>query len=186
MPTTTSIQKGMAISYKNQPWLIVSTKFTNPGKGQAFTKAKLKNLKTDQVIENTFKSGEAVELIDTIRKRSQFLYNDGADYHFMDNETYEQFQLDEAILGEATKYMKDGSECHALYIEGIPVSIQLQAKMEFEVTEAAPGAKGDTASGNASKEVTIETGTKLKVPLFINQGEKIIINTEDGTYVSKA
>lgn len=186
MPTTTSIQKGLAISYKGQAWIVVSTQFTNPGKGQAFTKAKLKNLKTDQVIENTFKSGEAVELVDTIRKKCQFLYNSGEDYHFMDNENYEQFQLDGKVLGDDTRFLKDGTECYALYIEGVPVSVQLPPKIELEVTESAPGAKGDTASGGSSKEVTLETGTKIKVPLFINQGEKIIINTEEGTYVSKA
>jgi len=186
MPTTTSIQKGQAISYKGHPWIIIDTKFTNPGKGQAFTKAKLRNLKTDQVIENTFKSGEAVELVDTIRKRSQFLYNDGADYHFMDNENYEQFTLQADSLGDATKYLIDGAECHALYIEGTPVSIQLPPKMDFVVKEAPTGVKGDTASGGGTKDIVLETGLELKAPLFIKEGEKITISTEDGSYLSKA
>jgi elongation factor P len=185
MPTTNSITKGLAISFKRQPWIVLSTQFTNPGKGQAFTKARMRNLKTGQVLENTFKSGESVELLDTIRKKCQYLYNDGSDYHFMDNETYEQFALNKDTIQDAEKFLIDGTECYALHIEGNPVSIQLPPKMDFKVTKTTPGVKGDTATGG-SKDCTIETGTTIKVPLFIKEGETIKINTENGTYVSKA
>lgn len=183
--STTDIKKGLAISWKHGTWTITEAQFVNPGKGSAFTRCKLKNLETGQVVENTFRSGEAVEVVDTVRQKCQYLYNDGEDYHFMDNETYEQFALPADTVGDGTKYLLDGTECYALYIEGTPVSIQLPAKMEFEVISAPPGVKGDTATGG-SKEVEIESGAKVKVPLFIKEGERIIVNTEEGSYVSKA
>lgn len=185
MATTTNITKGLAIKYKDQNWLVAEAQFVNPGKGAAFTRAKLRNLKTDQVVENTFRSGEAVEIIDVVRTKCQFLYKDGDDYHFMDNESYEQFTLDAATIGDAIKYLLDGTECYAMYIEGKPVSIQIPAKMAFKIIQTTPGVKGDTATGG-SKEATIESGAVIKVPLFIKEGEKIIVNTEEHTYVSKA
>ncbi len=184
MASTTNITQGLAILYKNQPWLIVSAQFVNPGKGSAFTRAKLRNLKTDQVVENTFRSGEAVETMDMIRKKCQYLYNDGTSYNFMDNDTYEQFALDKATIGEGIKFLIDGTECFALYIDGTPISIQLPTKMDFKVITTTPGVKGDTATGG-SKDCTIETGAVIKVPLFIKEGEIIKVNTDDGSYVSK-
>lgn len=184
MATTTTIYKGLVILYKHNPWLVAEAQFVNPGKGAAFTRTKLKNLKTDQVIEITFRSGEAVETLETLRKKCQYLYNDGSNYHFMDNESYEQFDFDKAVIGNAKNYLIDGTECYALYIEGKPVSIQIPPKMTFTVMQTTPGVKGDTATGG-SKEATIETGAVIKVPLFIKEGEKIIVNTEESTYVSK-
>lgn len=185
MATTTTISKGIAIEYKGQPWLVAEAQFTNPGKGSAFTKTKLKNLKTDQVIEITFKSGEALELIDTVRQKCQFLYKDGEGYNFMNNETYDQFTLDAGIIGDNERFMLENTDCYILFIDGKPISLQLPPKMDFKVTSTPPGVKGDTATGG-SKEATIETGAVIKVPLFINEGETIKVNTDDGTYVSKA
>jgi len=185
MPTTTSIVKGIAIEFKGQPWLVIDTQFNNPGKGQASTAAKMKNLKTGQTLENTFKSGETVELIDTQRKKAQFLYSSDSEYHFMDQETYEQFTLSEDQIGDDKKFMLDGTDCYALFIEGSPISIQLPPKMTFSITETTPGVKGDTATGG-NKDATIETGAVIKVPLFIKEGEEVVVNTESGTYVSKA
>ena len=184
MASTTNIVQGLAILYKNQPWLIISAQFVNPGKGSAFTRAKLRNLKTDQVVENTFRSGEAVETMDMIRKKCQYLYNDGTSYNFMDNDTYEQFALDKATIGTGIKFLIDGTECFALYIDGTPISIQLPTKMDFKVITTTPGVKGDTATGG-SKDCTIETGAVIKVPLFIKEGEIIKVNTDDSSYVSK-
>ncbi len=185
MPTTTDIRKGLAIKHKNQDWLVAEAQFVNPGKGAAFTRTKLKNLKTGQVVEHTFRSGESVEEISVQRKKCQYLYEDGSNYHFMDNDTYEQFSLDSETIGDDSRFLIENTECYALYIEGIPVSVQLPPKMDFEVTQAPPGVKGDTATGG-SKDVTIETGATIKVPLFIKTGERITVNTEDGSYVSKA
>lgn len=182
---TTNINKGAAIKFKNQPWLITETQFEKPGKGAAFTRTKLKNLKTGQVIENTFKSGESVNILDTIRKKCQFLYRDGNDFHFMDNETYDQFVLQKEAIGNDVKFLLDGTDVHVLFIEGTPISIQVPPKMNFKVVSTTPGVKGDTATGG-NKDAELETGAILKVPLFIKEGETIKINTENGTYVSKA
>ena len=185
MTPTTNIIQGMAINYKNGNWLIVQAQFVSPGKGSAFTRAKLKNLKTGQVIENTFRSGEAVESIDVVRNKCQYLYSDNSSYNFMDNETYEQFSLDAEVIGDNKKFMIDGIECYAMYIDGIPVSIQLPEKMDFKVVSTPPGVKGDTATGG-SKEAELETGAIIKVPLFIKEGEIIKVNTLSSEYVSKA
>lgn len=185
MSTTTDIKKGLAIKHKNQDWMIAEAQFVNPGKGSAFTRTKLKNLKTGQVVDHTFRSGEAVELIDVQRKKCQYLYDDGQDYHFMDNDTFEQFALDKDSLGDAVQFLLENTECYALHIEGTPVSVQLPPKMEFTVMSTPPGVKGDTATGG-SKEATLETGAVVKVPLFIKEGEKIMVNTDDGSYVGKA
>lgn len=185
MTSTTNIVQGIAIFFKHHNWLIVEAQFVSPGKGSAFTRAKLKNLKTGQVIENTFRSGESVELIDVVRNKCQYLYKDGKNYNFMDNETYEQFSLDAEIIGDNEKFMLEDIECYAMYIDGIPVSIQLPEKMDFKIVSTPPGVKGDTATGG-SKEATIETGAVIKVPLFIKEGETIKVNTATGEYVSKA
>ena len=185
MASTTNIVKGIAINFKHGSWLISEAQFVNPGKGAAFTRTKLKNLKTGQVIEHTFRSGESVELIDVARKKAQYLYKDNESFYFMDNETYEQFQLENTAIGDNSRFLVDGTEVYVLHIDANPISIQLPPKMDFKVTQAPPGVKGDTATGG-SKEVTMETGTTIKVPLFIKEGEIIKINTDDGSYISKA
>lgn len=179
------MKKGIAIKFKNQDWLVTSAQFVNPGKGSAFTRVKLKNLKTGQLVENTFKSGETYELVEVEHKRCQYLYTDGNDYFFMNNDTYEQFSLSADAIGDGKNYLMDGTECYAMYLDGTPVSIQLPPKMDFKVISTTPGVKGDTATGGA-KDCTIATGAVIKVPLFIKEGEMIKINTEDGIYVSKA
>lgn len=185
MATTTNIVKGIAIHWKHGSWLVAEAQFVNPGKGGAFTRCRLKNLKTGQLVENTFRSGEAVDLIDVERKKCQYLYNDGSDYYFMDNDSYEQFSMDSETIGDDKKYLVDNTECYAMHIDGAPASIQLPVKMAFKVTSTPPGEKGNTATGG-SKEAIIETGAVIKVPLFIKEGESILVNTEDGSYVGKA
>jgi elongation factor P len=185
MTSTTHIVKGMTIDFKHGMWLIVEGQFVSPGKGSAFTRCKLKNLKTGQLIEHTFRSGESVESVDMQRKKAQFLYSDGSSYNFMDNENYEQFSLEEDAVGNGKKYLIDGAEVYIMYIEGTPISVQIPAKVTLKVVSTPPGVRGDTATGG-SKEATLETGTVVKVPLFIKEGEPIIVNTDDGSYVSKA
>lgn len=184
MSSTTDLKQGLTILFKGNPWIISVAQFVNPGKGSAFTRAKLRQLKTGQVVEHTFKSGEAVELVDVVRTKCQYLYNDGENYNFMDNESYEQFSLDKEAIGDATKYLVENTECYAMYIDGTPVSIQIPPKMTFKVISAPPGYKGDTATGG-SKDATIETGATIKVPLFIEEGDLIMVNTAEGNYVSK-
>ncbi|MFA7685371.1 MAG: elongation factor P [Candidatus Gracilibacteria bacterium] len=185
MATTTDIRKGIAIVHKGQTWVVVQAQFVSPGKGSAFTRVKLKNLQGGGNAEVTYKSGEAVETAEVQNKKCQYMYNDGTNYYFMENDSFEQFALDAESIGDYSKLMKDGTDCYAMYIENKPVSIQLPPKMDFLVTFAEPGVKGDSATG-ALKDCTIETGLTLKVPLFVNEGDTIKINTEDFSYVSKA
>jgi elongation factor P len=185
MATTTDIRKGIAVIHKGQTWVVVQAQFVSPGKGSAFTRVKLKCLTGGQNAEVTYKSGEAVETADVQYRKCQYLYNDGTNYNFMDNDSFEQFTLTKEDIGDAVQLLKDGTECHAMHIEGQARSIQLPPKMDFKVTFAEPGVKGDSATG-ALKDCTIETGLTLKVPLFVNEDDIIKINTEDFSYVSKA
>ncbi|MBD3270221.1 elongation factor P [Candidatus Peregrinibacteria bacterium] len=182
---TSDFSKGTAIKYNGETYIITSYNFVNPGKGSAFTRTKLKNAKTGKVVEVSFRSGENIEEAAVEYKKCQYLYNDGTNLTLMDNTTYEQFELPIDNVGDMMDYILDGSEVVAVYIDDKPFTIQLPTKMVFEVTDAPPGNKGDTATGG-SKQVTIETGAKVNVPLFIKTGDKIRVNTETGDYVERA
>lgn len=179
------IAKGMVIKYKDQPWVVVKTNFVNPGNWRAFTKANLRNLKSAQMLEVTFRANDPVDQIDMSKQRCQYMYKDANGYNFMNNDTYDQFTLSDEIIGDAKNYLLDGTEVYAMYLEGLPVSIELPPKMDFVIRETTPGVKGDTATGGV-KEAILETGISVRVPLFIKEGDKITINTETGDYVSKA
>ena len=182
--TTSDFKKGLAIKYNGDTYILVGYQFVNPGKGTAFTRAKIKNIKTQKVNEVTFKSGENIEEANMEYKKCQYMYNDGTDYHFMDNTSYEQFSMPADVIGEQGNYMMDNGEVTTVFVDNMPVSIQLPPKMDFTVTESPPGEKGDTATGG-TKHVTIETGAKVAAPLFIKEGDKIRVNTETGEYVER-
>lgn len=182
--TTSDFRKGLAIRYNGETYVLVGYQFVNPGKGAAFTRAKMKNVKSLKMIEVTFKSGEQIEEANMEYKKSQYLYNDGSEYHFMDNNSFEQFSMPADIIGDQGDYMMDGGELTVVFVDNLPVSLQLPPKMDFTVTEAPPGEKGDTATGG-TKQVTIETGAKVAVPLFIKEGDKIRVNTDTGEYVER-
>jgi len=181
---TSDFKKGLAIRYNNDTYILVGYQFVNPGKGTAFTRAKLKNVKSLKVVEVTFKSGENIEEANMQYKKCQYMYSDGTDYHFMDNSSYEQFSMPGAIVAEQGQYMMDSGEVTVVFVDNQPVSLQLPAKMEFKVTESPPGEKGDTATGG-TKQVTIETGARVAAPLFIKEGDVIRVNTETGEYVER-
>lgn len=182
--TTSDFRKGLAIKYNNETYVLVNYQFVNPGKGSAFTRAKMKNVKTLKVIEVTFKSGEQIEEANMEYRKCQYLYNDGSEFHFMDNTSYEQFSINSDIIGDQSEYMMDGGEVTVVFVDEQPVGIQLPPKMDFKVIEAPPGEKGDTATGG-TKLVTIETGAKVAAPLFIKEGDKIRVNTDTGEYVER-
>lgn len=181
---TSDFKKGLAIKYNNDTYIIVSYQFVNPGKGSAFTRAKIKNVKSLKVIEVTFKSGETIDEANMEYKRCQYMYNDGKEFQFMDNVNYEQFGMPVDMVGDQGIYMMDGGEVTVVFVDNMPVSLQLPPKMEFNITEAPPGEKGDTATGG-TKQATIETGAKVAVPLFIKEGDRIRVNTETGEYVER-
>ena len=182
---TSDFKKGLPIKYNGETYIVTGYQFVNPGKGTAFTRTKIKNAKTQKVIEVTFKSGENIDEASVEYKKCQYLYNDGKEYTFMDNSSFEQVALPVENIGDMTDFLIDGAEVTLVYIDEAPFTIQLPPKMDFLVTEAAPGEKGDTATGG-TKQVTIETGAKVNVPLFIKEGEKIRVNTDTGEYVERA
>lgn len=182
--TTSDFRKGLAIKYNGDTYILVGYQFVNPGKGSAFTRAKIKNVKSLKVMEVTFKSGEQIEEANMEYKKCQYMYNDGKEYQFMDNNTYEQFGMPAEVIGDQGMYMMDGGEVTIVFVDNQPVSIQLPPKMDFAVTEAPPGEKGDTATGG-TKQVTIETGAKVAAPLFIKEGDRIRVNTDTGEYVER-
>ncbi len=178
------IDKGMFLLLKNAPYSVADREFVNPGKGSAFVRLKLKNLLDGSVLKETMKSQDNVEDITVEDKDCQYLYSDGDNFNFMDNETYDQFEIPVKSMADKALYMKDGETYRVIIWDGRPIDIKIPYKVVYEVTEAAEALKGDTVTG-ATKVITIETGLKVKVPIFIKQGENILINTETGEYVER-
>ncbi|MDP3244204.1 MAG: elongation factor P [bacterium] len=184
MARASEIQKGLAIVFKNEPHLVVDFQHVNPGKGAAFVRARLKSLKTGKVIENTYKSEESIEFVELERKKVQYLYGGQNEYTFMDMVTYEQFSLNGEIVGPYASYLKENMEVTLLLSDSVPVTVDFPKKVTLKVTEAPPAVRGDTAT-NVTKEITLENGLKIKTPMFIKEGDMVIINTETGEYVER-
>jgi elongation factor P len=181
---TSDFKKGAAIKYNGDTCVILSYDFVSPGKGTAFTRTKLKNAKSGKIFEVSFRSGESIEEANVEYRNCQYLYNDGTEMTFMDNSNYEQFTLLMENVGDMQNYIVDGSEVVVVFIDKEPFSLQLPPKMNFKVIDAPPGNKGDTATGG-SKQVTLETGVKVSVPLFIKEGDVVRVNTDTGEYVER-
>ncbi len=186
MASVNEISKESIIRMNGEIYMITEFQHVNPGKGAAFVRTKMRAIKTGKTMEMTFKSNESVEFVEVERRRMQYLYNNGEMYSFMDNSNYEQIEINGNMLEGKKEYLKEGLEVMVIKFEGIPLSITLPNKVTYKVIESEPGVKGDTASGNVSKEATLENGTKVRVPLFIKEGEEIIVNTETGEYVERA
>jgi len=182
--TTSDFKKGLALRYNGDTYVLINYQFVNPGKGTAFTRAKIKNVKSLKVNEVTFKSGENIEEANMEYKRCQYMYNDGKEYNFMDNGNFEQFGMSAELVGEQGQFMMDGGEVVVVFVDNLPVSLQLPPKMDFKVIDAPPGVKGDTATGG-TKPVKIETGAMVNAPLFIKEGDRIRVNTDTGEYVER-
>ena len=185
MYQTSQFRNGLKIEIDGQPWIIVEFQHITPGKGSGFVRTKLKNLKTGQVLDKTFKSGEKVNKPDMLSTKMQFLYSSGDEFVFMNSTNYEQLNISEKILGEKKNFLKDGMECEVLLHNGEAIDIELPMFVELEITETEPGFKGDTATGG-SKLATLETGATIKVPLYLAEGEKVKIDTRTGEFVERA
>lgn len=185
MASTSDLKRGSVLRHQNDMWVIGDTKFVNPGKGAAFTRAKIKSLTSGKTIEVTYKSGENIDIIEVAHKTIQFLYHTGTFYTFMDQTTYENYEIDADTLGEDAKYLKDGLDVHAVMFEDRVVAIQLPPKIQYKVADAPPAVKGDTATGRVMKDVTLENGLVVRAPMFINAGETILISTETGDYCER-
>ena len=179
-----AIDKGMCLLIKEDPHLVVEREFVNPGKGSAFVRLKLKNLITGQVLKPVMKSQDSVEEVSVIEKPCQYLYVDSEAYHFMDNDSYEQFTVPLEGFEDKQYFMIEGETYKVTLWEDKPIDVKLPTKIVYTVTEASEGVKGDTVT-KTTKPVTIETGLVVRVPLFIKEGERIMINTETKEYVER-
>lgn len=183
--STNQFKPGLKLLFDGDPYSIIENEFVKPGKGQAFNRIKVRNLKTGRVIEKTLKSGESVEAADVIDRSLQFLYGDGSEFHFMDPDSFEQIQTSADVLGDAAKWLKGQEMCEVTLWNDIPIGVTPPNFVTLQITETDPGVRGDTASGG-TKPATLETGAVVKVPLFIEQGDLLKIDTRTGEYVSRA
>jgi elongation factor P len=185
MASTSDIRNGLCMTHNGDIFSVVEFLHVKPGKGNAFVRTKLKSLTTGKVVEHTFPSGHKIDDVRVERRKFQFLYSDESGYNFMDNETYDQVSLNENML-ERPEFLKEGSEIEILFHaeKNVPLTADMPASIVLEVTYTEPGVRGDTAT-NVTKPATVETGAEVKVPIFINQGDKIKIDTKTGGYLER-
>jgi elongation factor P len=181
--STAEFRKGLKIEVDETPYTIVEFQHVKPGKGGAFVRTKLKHLRLGTVVDRTFRSGEKFELVDFEQQPMQFLYRDDR-FHFMNLETYEQIALAPEEVADAADYLKEQMEVEILYVNGVPIGVELPTFVELAVVKTDPGLRGDTASGG-SKPATLETGAVVQVPLFVNEGDVLRIDTRTGTYIER-
>jgi len=186
MSSTTDIKKGAVIRHQNDLWVVTGFQFVNPGKGAAFTKTKMRSITSGKNLEVTYKSSETVDIVTVSRANMQYLYKSGDNYSFMNKETYETVDVDSGVLGDDAKYLRDGLDVVAVLYEDKVVAIDLPKKVTYKVIQSPPAVKGDTASGNVTKEVVLDNDLKIYAPIFIKEGEDIIVNTETGDYGGRA
>ncbi len=185
MISTNDMRPGQTLELDGDLFTIVNYQHVKPGKGQAFVKTKLKNVKSGAVVDRTFRADEKVNLAVLDKREMQYLYEEPLGLVFMDNESYEQVHIPRALLGDAGAFLKDGTVCLVPTFEGTPVGIDMPVTIELEITETEPGLKGDRVSG-ALKLATLETGAVVQVPLFLEKGESIKVDTRSGEYISRA
>jgi elongation factor P len=184
--STNQFRNGNHIEVDGTIYKIVEFQHVKPGKGGAFVRTKLRRASDGAAIDRTFRAGEKFRAVRTEVRRMQFLYRDGSDAHFMDTESYEQLTIPESAIADALPFMKDSDEVDLLYIDDQPADVQLPSAIDLKVTEADPGVRGDTASGGGTKPAVLETGARIQVPLFVNPGDVVRVDTRSGEYVSRA
>ncbi|MBT4963506.1 MAG: elongation factor P [Francisellaceae bacterium] len=183
--STSEFKNGLKLIMDKDPFSIIDNEFVKPGKGQAFNRVKMRNLKTGRIVEKTFKSGESVEAADVMDTEMQYLYNDGSVWHFMDPKSFEQFEVSGNIMDESSKWIKEEDLCEVTLWNGAPLSINPPTFVILKIVETDPGLKGDT-SGGGGKPATLETGAVVRVPLFVQIDELIKVDTRTSEYVSRA
>jgi elongation factor P len=183
--TTNEFKSGLKILLDNDPYAIVENEMVKPGKGQAFNRVRVRNLKTGRTVERTFKSGDSVEAADVVDTDMQYLYADGEFWHFMVPDNFEQYTAGKEAVGDNAQWMKDGITCIVTLWNNVPLVVTPPAHIDLKVVETDPGVRGDTATGG-QKPAKMETGAVVRVPLFINEGEVLKIDTRTGEYISRA
>ena len=183
MYETSDIRKGLRIELDGEPYMIIDFQFVKPGKGNAFTRTKIRNLINGSVLDRTFKTGEKIKRADTEEREMQFLYNDGS-WHFMDSQSYEQVTLEAQLVGDSGDYLSENMEIQISFYQGRPIGLTLPNFVNLSVVETTPGERGNTVTG-ATKPARLSTGYKVNVPLFINEGDLLRIDTRTGEYVER-
>jgi elongation factor P len=184
--STNQFKNGMHVDVEGTVFRIVEFQHVKPGKGGAFVRTKLKRVDDGAVIDRTFRAGEKFRPVRTETRRMQFLYTDGTDAHFMDSQSYDQLALPQEQVAESLKWIVPNEEVELLYVDESPRDVQVPSAVEMTVTETQPGLKGDTASGGGDKPATLESGVVVRVPLFVNEGDRVRVDTRSGEYVSRA
>jgi elongation factor P len=184
--STNQFKNGMHVEVDGTVFRIVEFQHVKPGKGGAFVRTKLKRVDDGAVIDKTFRAGEKFRPVRTETRRVQFLYSDGTDAHFMDTQSYDQLALPEDQIAESLKWIVPNEAVELLYVDESPRDVQVPSAVEMTVTETQPGVKGDTASGGGDKPATLESGVVVRVPLFVNEGDRVRVDTRSGEYVSRA
>jgi elongation factor P len=182
--STSEFKSGLKILLDGDPQTIVENEFVKPGKGQAFSRVRVRNLRTGRVLEKTFKSGESVEAADVMDTEMQYLYTDGEFWHFMVPDTFEQYAMGQTALGDSAQWLKEQDVCTVTLWNGEPLSVTPPNFVELKIVQCDPGLRGDTAQGG-TKPATLETGAVVKVPLFVEEGETVKVDTRSGEYVSR-
>ncbi len=185
MATTADFRNGLTIEHKGNLVSIVEFQHVKPGKGGAFVRSKLKNVRTGRVVEHTFRAGEKVEVVRLTNRKMQYLYRDGTGFNFMDMETYNQVAIPEELVGDQARFMKESEMVAVLYHGEEPLGVEIPFHVELEVVKTDPGVKGDTAQGG-TKPAELESGAVVQVPLFINEGDVLRIDTRTGEYMERA
>jgi len=182
--TTSDFKKGVALLWKNNPYIIIDFQRVKPGKGGSFTRTKIKNCQTGKTVDVTFKPAEQLEQADLTRKKAQYLYEEPSGYNFMEQDTYEQITISKEVIGEIGKYLKEDLEIYILSYNNNPISIDLPAKITYKVVEAPQAVKGDTTA-TATKLITLENGLEISAPIFIKENDLVTVNTETCAYVER-
>jgi elongation factor P len=181
---TSDIKKGVKMMYQGDPFVVIEFQFVKPGKGQAFTRTKMKHLLTGNVVERNIRSGEKLEPADAEDRTLQYIYPEGDNYVFMNSDTGEQVSVDKEVVGDAANYLIDGIECIITVYQGNPINVALPPHITVQIAQTEPGIKGDTAS-NVTKAATIASGATVQVPLFIGEGEWVKVDTRTGQYLER-
>ena len=184
MATTNDLKNGLVLNLEGQLWTVVEFQHVKPGKGPAFVRTKLKNVMSGKVVDKTFNAGVKVETANVDKRTMQYLYNDGTDFIFMDPETYDQISVAPEVVGDAAKYLLENQDAIVARHDGNVLFIELPASVVLEVTYTEPGLQGDRSTGG-TKPATLETGAEIQVPLFLEQGTKIKVDTRDGSYLGR-
>ncbi|UZD60877.1 elongation factor P [Brevibacterium sp. JSBI002] len=184
MATTNDLKNGLVLNLDNQLWQVLEFQHVKPGKGPAFVRTKLKNVISGKIIDKTFNAGTKVETANVDRRDMQYLYHDGTDYVFMDAKDYDQVNISAELVGDAANYMLENQELQISFHEGTPLSVELPPSVELTITHTEPGLQGDRSTGG-SKPATLETGYEIQVPLFLEEGVKVKVDTRSGDYLGR-